>query len=77
MLRTGDGITGQGRIVRQDVTPYGLHRMRVELSDRYPDLALWVQALGPKARPLLHDYSERYAADRAIICGLTLYWKYD
>ena len=74
--RVGHSITGQGRVVRRDVTRYGLHRMRVELAERYPDIELWVQALGPAARPLLHDYSERFSG-HLLLCGLTLYWKED
>jgi hypothetical protein len=70
----GTTITGQGRVVQRDVTRQGLHRMRVEALDRYPDLEIWSHALG-KARLLLHDYSERQAAGRVMICTLFLYWK--
>jgi hypothetical protein len=70
----GHGITGQGRVVRRDVTRYGLHRMRVELAERYPDLSIWSQALGPDARLLLHDYGERTSGP-ILMCWLILYWK--
>jgi hypothetical protein len=70
----GDGITGHGRVVRRDVTRCGLHRMTVEQAERFPDLETWVQVLGPTARVLLCDYSERHVAGM-LVCGLVLYFK--
>ena len=73
-MRVGDGITGQGRIVHKDISRCGLHRMRVEMPDRYPDLNIWVLALGRQARPQLYHYTER-ETNGPMVFTLWLYWR--
>lgn len=69
----GISIRGEGRVVRHDVTLYGLHRLCISLIGKYPDLETWCELL--KDRDLLiHRYTERIVA-HVCECFLWLYWK--
>jgi len=70
----GTRLTGNGVVVAHDLTRYGLHRMTVECSGKYPDLEAWLAMLEPTATPLLHDYGEHGEGNR-VTCWLKLYWK--
>lgn len=70
----GMAIRGQGTVVRHDVTRYGLHRLCVSLTGRYPDLETWCEMLKEKELKL-HQYAERIVANVVCECFLWIYWK--
>lgn len=75
-LAAGTVITGEGKIVRHDVTVYDLHRLCVELKDRYPDLETWSAMVshGREMRLWRHRYTEKIVAN--VFTGyLWFYWK--
>lgn len=69
----GTVIRDQGRVMFRDCTKHGLHRMKVTLVGRYPDLEVWGSGLQGKDLKL-HNYSERTVSG-LLECTLELYWK--
>jgi hypothetical protein len=66
--------TVQGKVVRRDVTRYGLQRMCVATRDRYPDVVAWCMGLRQYGvEPSLHYYTEQVRP--AFIGYLWLFWK--
>ncbi len=58
----GTSIQGEGRVVFHDVTRYGLHRLCIETSRKYPDLEIWSELL--KDKDLRgYRYTERITCD--------------
>lgn len=74
MTRLGTKIKGEGVVIFKDVTVYGLHRMCVEMLDKYPDVEVWSQMLGEWSIAR-HDYRERIVNDFSVNCQLWFYWK--
>lgn len=71
----GTVITNEGKVVRHDVTRYGLHRMCVAVKDKYPDVETWFELL--KNKPLIKiktRYAEKIVAG-VFIGYLWFYWK--
>lgn len=72
----GTIITGEGKVVRRDETVAGLHRMCVELKDRYPDLETWADMVsrGRTISLWRHRYTEKVVSN--VFTGfLWIYWK--
>ena len=67
-------VRGEGRVTARDVTRFQLHRMRVEMEAKYPDLEVWLRMLPATARPLLYRYEER-VNNHVFVGSLWLYWK--
>ncbi len=69
----GTVITGEGRVAFHDITRFGLHRLCIEASGKYPDLETWSQMLkGMDLRG--HRYTERETCG-AFLCYLWIYFK--
>lgn len=65
-------ITGEGTVVRHDVSWFGLHIMVVAVKDKYPDIDLWLKMI--KGHAVLHHYSERVTVN--VFTGyLWIWWK--
>lgn len=69
----GTRLTGEGLVVRRDVTVHGLHRMAVEAEGKYPDLDKWLAMLPKGARLMTHHYEEKF--NNVLVCTLWLFWK--
>lgn len=65
-------ITGEGTVVRHDVSRFGLHTTVIAVKDKYPDIELWMEMV--KGRVMLHHYSEKVTVN--VFTGyLWLWWK--
>jgi hypothetical protein len=75
MTRIGTSIKGEGKVVRRDITIYGLNRMCVECIGKYPDLELWSALIADKQTPRVwqHRYTEKMNVD--FHGYLWIYWK--
>lgn len=69
----GTVIRGEGKVIFDDVTRYGLHRTCIEATDKYPDVELWLTLFDGK-RVLLTRYTERIMAS-VFVGYLWFYWK--
>lgn len=69
----GTVITGEGTVVFDDVTRFGLHRTCIEVMGKYPDLELW-QTLFEGKRVLATRYAEKIMAN-VFVGHLWFYWK--
>jgi len=75
MTSLGTVITGEGKVVRRDVTRLGLQRMCVEMIGKYPDLELWSDFVSQRQpRIWRHRYTER-VTEVGCHCYLWIFWK--
>lgn len=65
-------ITGEGTVVRHDVSRYGLHTLVIAVQGKYPDIEVWLEMV--KGHAVLHHYSEKIVAH--VFTGyLWIWWK--
>ncbi len=67
--------TASGDVVQHDITRFGLGRLCIEQSERYPDVITWHEVVRAKrVHVLLYSYGERLT--RAGMVGrLWIYYK--
>jgi len=67
-------ITGEGTVVLHDVTRKGLHRLKVERSNEYPNLELW-RGLLPKDHHYMACMTEEKLNPTGYVGVLWIYYK--
>lgn len=67
-------ITGQGTVVLHDITRKGLHRLKVERANDYPDLDTWRKML-PKEHRYLGCMTNEQLNPTGFIGTLWIYYK--
>lgn len=67
-------ISGEGTVVRHDITRYGLRRLCVMCREKYPDIELWLGVLPKGAEALLYRYVEKKTSG-VVSQYLWIYWK--
>lgn len=68
----GTVIRGEGKVVHHDVTKYDLHRMCVAVTNKYPDIEIWLEMLKDKQVREVR-YTEKLTS--VFIGYLWFYWK--
>jgi len=74
VLQVGTTITGEGKVVFHDVTRYGLHRLCVEVTGKYPDVEVWLEMLKDMNVRLIR-YTEKITVGDLFIGYLWFYFK--
>lgn len=67
-------ITNQGTVVLHDVTRKGLHRLKVELNNEYPNLELW-RGLLPKEHRYISCMTEEKLIPTGFVGTLWIFYK--
>ena len=67
-------ITGEGTVVLHDVTRRGLHRLKVERSDEYPNYELWKGML-PKDIRFIGSMADEALTPTGFVGILWIFYK--
>lgn len=73
-VAVGTVITNEGRVVENDVTRYGLHRLCVEVAGKYPDVEVWLELLNEVSVKRIR-YAEKITFGDLFIGYLWFYFK--
>jgi len=67
-------ITNEGTVVLHDVTRMGLHRLKVERLNDYPNFELW-RGMLPKEHRYIACSTEETGTPAGFVCILWIYYK--
>lgn len=72
--RVKTSITGEGTVVQHDVTRMGLHRLKVERNNEYPNLKLW-RGMLPKQHRYIACMTEEKLNPTGFVGTLWIFYK--